>query len=88
MKLYTTMTSPYGRIVRVVIAEKGMGDRIEVQCDAGLWKKPDAVARGFSILIGFQPRGCSTPISFTLHQSAHGFRVASTAFAPTIDDCA
>jgi len=30
MKLYTTPTSPYGRIVRIVVAEKGLGDRIEV----------------------------------------------------------
>jgi phage tail sheath protein FI len=63
-------------------------DRIEVQCDAGLWKKPEAVTHGISILIAFQPHGCSTPISFTLHQSVDGYRVASTAFPPAVDDCA
>jgi phage tail sheath protein FI len=74
----------------VALADLGAfeSDRVEVQCDAGLWKKPDAVNHGISILVAFQPRGCSTPIFFTLHQSAEGYRVASTAFAPTIDDCA
>lgn len=30
MKLYTTMTSPYGRIVRIVVLEKGLSERIEI----------------------------------------------------------
>ena len=30
MQLYTTPTSPYGRIARIVILEKGLGDRIEI----------------------------------------------------------
>jgi len=30
MKLYITPTSPYARLVRMVIAEKNLGDRIEV----------------------------------------------------------
>lgn len=30
MKLYHTATSPYARIVRIVILEKGLGDRVEV----------------------------------------------------------
>jgi hypothetical protein len=63
-------------------------ERIDVQCDAGLWKKSDRSGLGIPVLIAFQPRGCSTPISLTLHQSAAGCRVASTAFAPTIDACA
>ena len=63
-------------------------DRIDVQCDAGLCKKPDAPHGGISILIAFQPHGCSKPIAFTLHQSVEGYRVASTAFAPVIEDCA
>jgi hypothetical protein len=63
-------------------------DRIDVQCDAGLWKKPNAAEQGVAILISFQPRGCGAPVSFTLHQSTTGCRVASTAFAPSIDDCA
>lgn len=30
MKLFTTPTSPYGRLVRIVIAERGLVDRVEV----------------------------------------------------------
>jgi len=63
-------------------------DRIDVQCDPGLCKKADGADHGISILISFQPHGCSKPISFTLHQSIEGYRVASTAFAPVIEDCA
>ena len=57
-------------------------DRIDVQCDAGIRGKPAGAGNGVSILISFQPRDCGKPISLTLHQSARGFRVASTAFAP------
>ena len=63
-------------------------DRIGVQCDAGLCKKADGINHGISILITFQPRECSKPISFTLHQSVEGFRVATTAFAPVAEDSA
>jgi len=63
-------------------------DRIDVQCDAGLRGKPAGAGYGISILISFQPRGCSVPISLTLHQSAGGFHVASTAFAPVNGDSA
>ena len=63
-------------------------DRFDVQCDAGLCKKNDVPHGGISILISFQPHGCSKPISFTLHQSVEGHRVTSTAFAPVIEDCA
>lgn len=65
-----------------------INDRIDVQCDAGLCKNDDGIKHGFSILIAFQPRECSKPISFTLHQSVEGIRVASTAFAPVAEDCA
>ena len=61
-------------------------DRVDVQCDAGLRGKPAGAAAGISILISFQPQGCSKPIALTLHQSARGFRVASTAFAPVNSD--
>jgi hypothetical protein len=57
-------------------------DRIDVQCDAGLRGTPAGAGHGISILISFQPQGSNKPISLTLHQSAKGFRVASTAFAP------
>ena len=63
-------------------------DRIDVQCDAGLCKKNSVAKQDISILITFQPHGCGKPISLTLHQSVDGFRVASTAFAPVIEDCA
>jgi len=30
VKLYTTLSSPYGRMARIVMLEKGLGDRVEV----------------------------------------------------------
>ena len=63
-------------------------DSIDVQCDAGLCRKSDGNNRTISILISFQPHGCSKPISLSLHQSVEGFRVTSTAFAPVSGDCA
>ena len=62
------------------------GDRIDVQCDAGLWGKAAGTGQGIAILISFQPQGCREPIALTLHQSASGFRVASTAFGPVNRD--
>jgi phage tail sheath protein FI len=57
-------------------------DHFVVLCDAPR-KGPDgSVCRGVSLLLVFQPRGCSTPVSFTLHQSPAGCRISSTAFAP------
>jgi hypothetical protein len=57
-------------------------DHFVVLCDAAR-KGPDgSVCRGVSLLLVFQPRGCSTPVSFTLHQSPAGCRISSTAFAP------
>ena len=61
-------------------------ERIDVQCDAGVRGKSAVAGDGISILIAFQPHGCDSPISLTLHQSTAGFRVASTAFAPVIGD--
>ena len=63
-------------------------DRIVVECDTGLCKKTDGADRGLSLMISFQPTGCRKPISFTLHQSVEGCRIASTAFAPVFEDCA
>jgi phage tail sheath protein FI len=65
-----------------------VSDRIDVQCDAGLCRRSDGNNHDISILISFQPCGCSKPISLSLHQSVEGFRVASTAFAPVNGDCA
>ena len=30
MKLYVTFTSPYARLARIVVAEKGLQDRVEI----------------------------------------------------------
>lgn len=30
MKLYVTTTSPYARLARIVVAQKGLGDRVEI----------------------------------------------------------
>jgi len=57
-------------------------DRFVVECDAGLRKREEGVLHGFAIFIAFHPVGCREPVSFTLHQTAAGCRVASTAFAP------
>ena len=55
-----------------------------VQCDAGVSKRPDNDEHGVTILLVFHPTGCDEPISLTLHQTASGFRVGSTAFGLTI----
>ncbi len=55
-----------------------------VQCDAGVSNRPDNKEHGVTILLVFQPASCDEPISLTLHQTAAGFRVGSTAFGLTI----
>jgi hypothetical protein len=57
-------------------------DHFLVQCDAGSPRKPLDPERGITILLAFQPAGSTATISLTLHQSASGCRVATTAFAP------
>ena len=57
-------------------------DNFVVECDAGLRKREDDVDHGFAIFVAFHPRASEEPVSFTLHQTAAGCRVASTAFAP------
>ncbi len=52
----------------------------DVQCDVGVSSPHD---RGISILLEFQPQGCVTPLSLTLHQAVSGCRLGSTAFART-----
>lgn len=55
-------------------------DNVIIECDAGLRKaEPEP---GFAIFIAFHPLGCPEPMSFTLHQTVGGCRIASTAFAP------
>jgi hypothetical protein len=41
-----------------------------------------------TILLVFHPSFCDEPISLTVHLTAAGCRVGSTAFAPTIENCA
>ncbi len=59
-------------------------DDFVVQCDAGLSQREDSREHGVTILLVFHPVGCDEPISLTLHQTASGFRVGSTAFGLTI----
>ncbi len=61
---------------------------IAVHCDAGMSKRANDDRPGVTILITIQPRGCDMPISLTLQQTVAGYRVANTAFAPIMDDCA
>lgn len=57
-------------------------DRFVVECDAGVRKREQGVDHGFAIFVVFHPRASAVPVSFTLHQTVAGSRVASTAFAP------
>ena len=57
-------------------------DSFIVECDAGLRKREDGVDHGFAIFVAFHPLAAVEPVSFTLHQTVAGSRVASTAFAP------
>lgn len=65
------------------LADRGaFGGRFDVQCDSGLHRGPVDAERGVSILVSFRPTESPTDICLTLHQSARGCRVSSTAFAP------
>ncbi len=57
-------------------------DRFVVECDAGVRKREQSVDHGFAIFVAFQPRASAQAVSFTVHQTVAGSRVASTAFAP------
>ena len=59
-----------------------------VECDAGLCRREDRIEHGVTILLLFQPLGAVEPISFTIHQTVAGCRVASTAFAPNLGNFA
>jgi hypothetical protein len=63
-------------------------DRFFVECDAGVSKRNDSDEHGVTILVAFHPVSCDQPISLTLHLTATGCRVGSTAFAPSVDHCA
>ena len=62
--------------------------RFSVQCDAGLTAGPRDPRRGVTILLSFQPAGVAEPLSLTLHQTASGCRVATSAFPPSVAQCA
>jgi len=66
------------------LADLGAFDDAEfiVECDADLHQTAGDTGWGFAIFVAFHPLGCPEPVSFTLHQSVEGCRVASTAFAP------
>jgi len=59
-------------------------DDFIVQCDAGVSNRTDGKEHGITILLVFHPLGSDEPVSLTLHQTASGFRVGSTAFGLTI----
>jgi hypothetical protein len=63
-------------------------DHFAVECDAGVSKRDDLDERGVTLLLTFRPAGCDEAVSLTLHLTAAGCRVGSTAFAPSIEDCA
>jgi len=62
--------------------------RFVVECDDDLCRRDSRQENGVTILIGFHPLGCKEPVSFTLHQTVAGCRVASSAFAPVMENCA
>jgi len=79
-------------VTAYLLALEGMGafesDRFVVECDDDLCHHDSRQKHGVTILIGFHPLGCKEPVSFTLHQTVAGCRVASTAFAPVMENCA
>ena len=63
-------------------------ERFVVECDAGVSHRSDGEEHGVTILLVFHPAGSDERISLTLHLTAAGCRVGSTAFGPSIEDCA
>lgn len=61
-------------------------ERFVVKCDAGVSHRADLEAHGVTILLDFHPTGSDEPIALTLHLTATGCRVGSTAFAPSAED--
>lgn len=56
-------------------------DNFTVHCDASLRESPADVENSVNVLLEFRPAGAQEPVSLSLHQSASGCRVATTAFA-------
>jgi phage tail sheath protein FI len=82
----------HSQVTSYLSAMEGMGafesDRFVVECDDDLCHRDNRQEHGVTILIGFHPLGCKEPVSFTLHQTVAGCRVASSAFAPVMENCA
>ena len=81
---YVRLRQVRAQVEAYLAALAGLGvlssERYFVECNAG--------NRGLVIIIGFQPPGCSEPVSLTLHQGPAGCRTAATAFAPVMENCA
>lgn len=59
-----------------------------VHCDAALKTSPTNPDHNVTVMLVFRPAGANEPVSLTLHQTASGCRVATTAFALTTAECA
>jgi phage tail sheath protein FI len=57
-------------------------DLFTVHCEA------DRQQRGVTLLLAFRPRGAGEALTLSLHQTAAGCRVTSSAFPPPIARCA
>ena len=53
-----------------------------VDCDAGVSKRSDRDEHGVTLMLRFRPVSSDEPVSLTLHLTASGCRVGSTAFGP------
>ncbi len=63
-------------------------ERFVVECDAGVSHRTDGDEHGVTILLAFHPAGGEERVSLTLHLTAKGCRVGTTAFGLTVEDCA
>jgi len=60
--------------------------RFSVRCDVAASQRADSEQHELTILLVFHPMGTEEPVSLTLHLTAAGCRVSSTAFAPSIEN--
>ena len=63
-------------------------DFFHIDCECHCVEDSVDSRRGLSMLLSFQPHGAERVYWLTLHQTAQGCRVASTAFAPATEECA
>ena len=57
-------------------------DDFAVDCDVGVSKRSDQDMHGVTLMLRFRPVSSNEPVSLTLHLTASGCRVGSTAFGP------